>query len=186
MMSAYSDITPSVERVGVSDGPVGEHPHADSRFLNDVLNSSYVAGLSDPNCELEIPNLGVLIVAAHAGPAPATVTAVDWSDAPPDIIESAANSILDEARDNDVTTTLARLDALPVSSQGAWDDVMGRADPISVPRSYEETELEILKIGVMNPGLYDNLRQIFVEHKYPDKMDAVGRQLREFFLNQRR
>lgn len=55
----------------------------------------------------------------------------------------------------------------------------------SVTLTDEEYELEILKMAVMNPPLYNNIRDVFVQHKYPEKLDPVGKRLREFFINQK-
>lgn len=49
----------------------------------------------------------------------------------------------------------------------------------------EDFELEILKMAVMNSPLYNNIRDVFVQHKYPEKLDPVGKRLREFFINQK-
>lgn len=158
--------------------------HADPRFLNDLLNSSYIAELSDPANRLEGPNLGAVIVAAHVGDA----------NALPDILDAAFDAVL--AGGESVTTTLDAIDLLPLPQApahldfhgNAGDDAINRmsnAEPNPAPRTYEETELEMLKVAVLNPDLYNNLKQVFTEHKYPEKLDTVGQQLREFFLNQK-
>jgi hypothetical protein len=133
------------------------------RFLNDLLNSSYVAELSDPDSGLEAPNLGAMIVATHAMP---TTNA---------IIDGAVDAVLHDSRD---TAEMLRL-------IGAMPSKLADAEPISAPRTYEEIELEMLKIGVLDPDLYNNLRLVFTEHKHPEKLDAVGQQLREFFIKQK-
>jgi hypothetical protein len=164
----------------------GNCTHADHRFLNELLNSSYVACLSDPDSSLEESNLGAMIVAAHNG----LPTMQDT------IVESTVDGILAEAGDNDIKTTLEKLDRLPAAQAGpqlsfrgnadqAAVDKLAGAEPIPAPRTYEETELELLQIGVLNPDLYNNMRKVFAEHKCPEKLDAVGQQIREFFVNQK-
>lgn len=49
--------------------------------------------------------------------------------------------------------------------------------------SSEDVELEMLKIAVMNPGLYNTLKSIFAQHKYPEKLDGTGRAVHKFFSN---
>lgn len=61
----------------------------------------------------------------------------------------------------------------------------GQVSLNDVSLSDEEYELEILKMAVMNPPLYNNIRDVFVQHKYPEKLDPVGKRLREFFINQK-
>lgn len=170
MMSAYSE-----QEVNVM--PTGVQEHDDPGFLNNLLNSSYVACLSDPNCQLEESNLGALIVAAHSHRH--------------DIVESAADAVLESDRDNH--TMMCQLEGLPPQAPAhmdfhgnAGDDAikhMSHDEPIPAARTFEETELEMLKIAVTNPDLYNNLRVVFTEHKYPSKLDAIGQQLRQFFIN---
>lgn len=50
-------------------------------------------------------------------------------------------------------------------------------------RTPEDIALELLKIGVTNPELYDSLQKVFTEHQHPDKLDPVGKLIRDFFVN---
>lgn len=50
-------------------------------------------------------------------------------------------------------------------------------------RTPEDIALDLLKIGVTNPELYDNLYRVFTEHRHPDKLDPVGKLIRDFFVN---
>lgn len=59
-----------------------------------------------------------------------------------------------------------------------------QADP-DAPRmrDYQEIELEVLRTAVINTELFQQLREIFVNHKYPDRLDPVGQMIRRVFIN---
>lgn len=164
--------------------------HADPRFLNDLLNSSYIASLYDPDLGLAQQHLGQLIVAAH-GQRPADV-----------ITEATVDAILLEGDIHDIRTTLDRIDRMdpaPQSpptlsfhgnaSQSSVDHTVTHNIPsttyAATPRTYEDTELELLKIAVTNPDLYNNLKEVFENHRYPEKLDPVGQMLRQYFISNR-
>ena len=146
--------------------------HVHPRFLNDLLNSSYVAELSDPDSGLEAQHLGALIVQAHKSQQ--------------EIIDAAVDAACTFDPNEDIVTTLDRTDKLP-NAKASFDrrfaKIEAHVDVVTTARSYEDTELELLKIAVISPDLYNNLRSVFVDHKYPNKLDEVGQQLRRFFLS---
>lgn len=49
--------------------------------------------------------------------------------------------------------------------------------------TYKEMEHAVLTAGLMHPALYNNLRDVFLNHQYPDRLDASGRMIRRVFLN---
>jgi hypothetical protein len=74
----------------------------------------------------------------------------------------------------------------PIPESKSFHDTLQTNQGEPVPaRTAQEIELEMLKIAVVNPDLYNNLRQVFIDHKYPEKLDDMGRTLREFFINQK-
>lgn len=89
------------------------------------------------------------------------------------LINAAVDAIvLDHAS---LENVLGRVNQLPPAVHGVSD--------IWVPRSSEELVLEMLKIAVSNPDLYNNLRSVFEDHKAPEALDPFGKQIREFFIN---
>lgn len=129
--------------------------HVKPELSNQLLNSCWVASRADPDGELE-PFQHLGKLIVEAG--------VDAA-----IINTAL----------DVDQMFAQIDSLPPAQDGP------RSAAVPAPVSYEETELELLKLGVTNPDLYNNLRKIFVDHKHPGRLDPMGQSLRKFFLNQK-
>lgn len=150
-------------------------------FLNDLLNSCYIASLSDGS--ISVGSLGALIVVAHQHSDPTTQILENTSPS------ALSDEIFDAVYIADQVDSLESA-GVQVSQAPAHIDfthaanvASGYNEPQPAARTYEETEVELLKIAVSNPDLYNNLRQVFVEHKYPEKLDPVGKTLRKFFLS---
>lgn len=46
----------------------------------------------------------------------------------------------------------------------------------------DEIKLDVLKAAVMDPELYNTIRQLMVDHPYPDRLDPQAKRLRKIFM----
>ncbi len=46
----------------------------------------------------------------------------------------------------------------------------------------DEVRLDVLKAAMVNPDLYNTMRQLMVDHPYPARLDEHARRLRRIFM----
>jgi hypothetical protein len=71
---------------------------------------------------------------------------------------------------------------------------MGRENPVDEPLTSQidgvqysdmtddQIRLDVLKAAVVNPELYNTMRQLMVNHPYPQRLDENARRLRRIFM----
>lgn len=64
-------------------------------------------------------------------------------------------------------------------------DLTDPAESMLDIHTYEEMEIEVLKLAVVEPILFNQLRDIFLGHSHPSKLDESGRLIRDVFINLR-
>lgn len=148
----------------------------DRAFANDLLNSCYVASLYSSDLDFGADLCGSMILAAHSD------ISVD-----PALIDTAVDALCADYGLG-IKQTLDAIDKLPDVGLGPspkqWEHPLADAVVgLSYLRSPQELEIELLKVAVVSPDLYNNLRSVFIDHKSPDKLDPMGKQMREYFLN---
>jgi hypothetical protein len=62
--------------------------------------------------------------------------------------------------------------AQPVAITAVHDEIMIEGD-----LSEAGLELDVLKVAVVNPELFQSLRQVFLNHSNPDSLDDTGKKL---------
>jgi hypothetical protein len=89
---------------------------------------------------------------------------------------SVVSDAIDAALEAHITKVLSG------ESHGREADHMANgAANVYVSMTDEEIQLDLLKAAVVNPELYNTMRQLMTNHPYPDRLDPAAKRLRKIF-----
>ena len=73
-----------------------------------------------------------------------------------------------------------RMSEFRASAEHAIDDLQQSAEYSDM--TDEEIQQDVLKAAIVNPELYNTMRQLMIGHPYPNRLDEHAQRLRRIFM----